>query len=304
MQCFSDKFDSPYQATLSGETAVGTSILRVSAEDEGSGSSGQLTYAFDTSVDEFRINSSSGIVYTAKRIEVGVRKSLLFAIVSAVDHGTPTQCDFATVQIRMNRTTRFSQAAHKASIPEDTKPGTSVVTVSAIDDFDLNVANISYELKFGDPQSLFRIGHRSGVIEVNKDGLDYETESKYFLGVEARDDSTNKSVVVEVNITIIDVNDNPPVFDPANYFQEVSEDVPNDTIILRVNASDRDSGLNGHVMFSIRSGNDKQSFKIDSTTGEIVTIKPLDHESVKEHKLLVEARDEGKTSLLLDLFFV
>ena len=118
------------------------------------------------------------------------------------------------------------------------------MTVSAVDDSSWNVAKISYELKFGDPQSLFRIGRRSGVIEVNKDGLDFETEWNYLLGVEARDDSTNKSVVVEVNITITDVNDNPPVFDPENYVKEVSEDVPNGTIILRVNASDRDSGVN------------------------------------------------------------
>ena len=304
MQFLSDKFDSSCQATLSGETAAGTSILRIRAEDEYSGSNGQLTYALDTSVDEFQINSSSGVIYTAKRIEVGVRESLLFAIVSAIDHGTPTQCAFPTVEIRMNQNTRFSQAAYKASIPEDTKSGTSVVTVSAIDDSGLNVSKISYELKFGDPQSLFRIGHRSGVIEVNKDSLDFETESKYFLGVEARDDSTNKSVVIEVSITITDVNDNPPVFDRANYVQEVNEDVPNDTIILRVNASDRDSGLNGRVVFSIRSGNDNQSFKIGSTTGEIVTIKPLDYESAKEHKLSVEARDEGNATLLFDLFLV
>lgn len=294
--------DSSYQATLCEETAAGTSILQVIAEDEDSGSNGQLTYAFDTSVDEFRINASSGVIYTAKKIEVGVRESLLIVVVSATDHGTPTQRAFVTVQIRINRKPRFSQAAYKASIPEDTKPGTSVVTVSAVDDSGWNVAKISYELKFGDPQSLFRIGRRSGIMEVNKDGLDYETESNYLLGVEARDDSTNKSVVVEVNITITDVNDNPPVFDPANYAREVNEDVPNGTMILRVNATDRDSGVNGRVVFSIGTGNDKQSFKIDSTTGEIVTIKPLDYESIKEHKLSVEATDEGKNATLVDLF--
>ncbi|KAL9971954.1 hypothetical protein ACROYT_G018184 [Oculina patagonica] len=150
------------------------------------------------------------------------------------------------------------------------------------------------------PNRSFRIGRRSGVIEVNKRGLDYETESNYLLGVEARDDSTNKSVVVEVNITITDVNDNPPVFDPTIYIEEVNEDVPIGTTLLRVNASDKDSGANGRVVFSILTGNDKQSFAIGSTSGEIWTVKNLDHESIKEHKLSVQARDEGlkpKTSL-------
>ena len=295
--------ESSYQATLSEETAAGTSILRVSAEDEDSGTNGQLTYAFVTSVSEFRINATSGVIYTAKKIEVGVRESLLLVVVLATDHGKPTQQAYVTVQIRINRKPRFSKPAYKASIPEDSEPGTSVLTVSAVDDSGMNVAKISYELKFGDPQSLFRIGLRSGVIEVNKRGLDYETETNYLLGVEARDDSTNKSVVVEANITITDVNDNPPVFDPRDYIEDVAEDVPIGTTVVRVNASDKDSGDNGRVFFSILTGNDKQSFAIGSTTGEIWTVKQLDHESMKEHKLSVQARDEGKNTIFIFKYF-
>ncbi|KAJ7327360.1 condensed mesenchymal cell proliferation [Desmophyllum pertusum] len=203
--------DSSYQATLSEETPAGTSILTVSAEDKDSGYNGQLSYAFVTSVAEFWINATSGVIYTAKRIEVGLRESLLFVVVSATDHGFPPQHAFVTVQIRINRKPRFSEPSYEASIPEDTKPGTSVLTVSAVDDSGMNVAKISYKFRFGNIQSLFRIGRRSGIIEVHKRGLDYETEANYLLGVEAQDDSTNKSVVVKVNITLTDVNDNTPV---------------------------------------------------------------------------------------------
>ena len=294
--------ESSYQATLSEETAAGTSILRVSAEDEDSGANGQLDYAFVTSVGEFRINATSGVIYTAKKIEVGLRESLLLVVVSATDRGRPAQHAFVTVQIRINRKPRFSKPAYEASIPEDTKPGTSVLTVSAVDDSGMNVAKISYKLKFGDPQSLFRIGRRSGVIEVNNDGLDYETETNYLLGVEARDESTNKSVVVEVNITITDVNDNSPVFDPTEYIKDVRENISIGTTILRVNATDKDSGLNGYVVYSILTGNDKQSFAIGINSGEIWTVKKLDRESMKEHKLSIQARDEGKNSFFLKCF--
>ncbi|XP_078371306.1 protein dachsous-like [Oculina patagonica] len=263
--------ESSYQATLSEATDAGTSILRVSAEDADSGTNGQLTYKFVTSVDEFRINATSGVIYTAKKIETGVRESLLFVVVSATDHGIP-------------HSTRFCHGA------DQNQPETTVQTWPRL----ATSSNLAI------PNRSFRIGRRSGVIEVNKRGLDYETESNYLLGVEARDDSTNKSVVVEVNITITDVNDNPPVFDPTIYIEEVNEDVPIGTTLLRVNASDKDSGANGRVVFSILTGNDKQSFAIGSTSGEIWTVKNLDHESIKEHKLSVQARDEGlkpKTSL-------
>lgn len=296
--------NSSYHATLSEETAAGTSILHVSAEDRDSGTNGQLSYAFVSFVDDFRINATSGVIYTAKKIEVSMRDSLLVIGVSATDHGVPPQRAFVAVQIRINRIPKFAEAAYEASIPEDTEPGTSVLTVKAAeDDSGINVAKISYAIKYGNSQSLFRIGRRSGIIEVNKRGLDYEKIKSHLLGVEARDDSTNKSVVVRVNITITDVNDNSPVFDPDEYMKQVNEDISVGTSLLRVTASDEDSGTNGLVSYSIVSGNDKQSFDIDSTSGEISTIKSLDHESAKKHRLSVQAEDQGQILFYLSQFF-
>lgn len=60
---------------------------------------------------------------------------------------------------------------------------------------------------------------------MNKLGLDYEKDKNYLLLVEVRDDIMNKSVVVGVNIIIIDVNDNWLIFDLNDYFVEVFEDV-------------------------------------------------------------------------------
>ena len=288
-----------YQAMLSEDTAAGTSILRVSAKDKDSGSNGQLTYAFVSSVRLFWINATSGVIYTAQRIQVGVRESLYSIVVSATDHGLPPQRAFITVQIRINRQPTFSKVSYEASIPEDSEPGTSVLTVKVDDDGSgINVAKIGYFIKYGDPGSLFRIGRRSGKIEVNQRGLDYEKVRNYLLVVEARDDSTNKSHTVKVNITITDVNDNPPVFEPPKYTEDVTEDVSIGTTLLRVTATDKDSGIFGRVVYSIASGNDKQSFKIDSTTGDIVTIKSLDHENMKTHQLSVEARDQGQKAVL------
>ena len=286
--------ESSYQATLSEETAQGTSILKVSAEDKDDGSNRELRYAFVTSLDVFRINATSGVIYTAKKIETSDRESLYFVVVSAIDRGVPQQRAFVTVQIRINRKPMFREPAYKKSIAEDAPPGTTVLTVSAADDSGMNVAKISYKFKFGNSEGLFRIGLRSGIIEVSKFGLDYESEKNYLMGVEARDESTNKSVVVEVNITITDVNDNSPVFDPTEYVKEVYENVSIGTTLVRVNATDKDSGANGRLVFSILSGNDKQSFRINSRTGEIVTITSLDYESIKEHKLSIQASDEGK----------
>ena len=284
--------NSSYQARLSEEIDAGTAILQVSAEDQDAGSNGMITYAFNTPISEFRINTTSGVIYTTKKIEFGVRESLLFVIVSASDHGTPAQSAFVTVQIRISRQPKFTKPSYVASIPEDTEPGTSVITVAATDDGSgMNIAKIAYSIKYGDA---FRIGRRSGVIEVNSPGVDFEKKKSYLLAVEASDDSKPpKTVVVTVNINITDVNDNEPVFDPLGYTKEVNENVSIGTTLLRVSATDRDSGSNGRIVYSIISGNDQESFALNRSTGDLVTVKKLDHETVSKHMLSVQAMDEG-----------
>ena len=275
---------------MSEETATGTFILQVSAEDKDSGTNGEITYAFPSVIQEFTIDRDTGSIYTAQKIEVGPQESLFFVVVSATDRGVPPQQAFVSVKIQISRTPRFNLPSYEASIPEDTKPGTEVVRVGASG---INGTRIGFFIT-NDHQSLFRIGRRTGIIAVNKLGLDYEKDKNYLLLVEARDDNTNKSVVVGVNITITDVNDNRPIFDPNDYSVEVSEDVSIGTSLLRVTATDRDSDKSGQVVYSIITGNDKNSFSIDGITGDIVTVKKLDYENMKRHLLSVQAKDQGK----------
>lgn len=75
--------------------------------------------------------------------------------------------------------------------------------------------------------------------------MDYEKDKNYLLLVEVRDDIMNKSVVVGVNIIIIDVNDNWLIFDLNDYFVEVFEDVLIGKLFLWVIVMDRDLGKNG-----------------------------------------------------------
>ena len=99
------------------------------------------------------------------------------------------------------------------------------------------------------------------------------------------------------------MNDNPPKFSPKKYSTNVPEDISIGTTILQVTASDDDSGMNGRVVYSIDSGNDKNSFMINGTTGDIVAVKTLDYENMKRHLLSVQATDQGKKLCLCDAEF-
>ena len=79
----------------------------------------------------------------------------------------------------------------------------------------------------------------------------------------------------------------------------IREDDAVGNVIVRVEASDLDDGLNGDLHYSITKGNPKgpsggsPPFSIDPDTGDISVASPLDYEAVKVYNLVVEATDKG-----------
>lgn len=86
--------------------------------------------------------------------------------------------------------------------------------------------------------------------------------------------SSGTSATVPLEIRVLDVNDNPPVFSQREYTAEINEMAPYGTRVVQVNATDRDSGLFGHVIYSSLVGSD--AFRIDSESGVILVEKPMD----------------------------
>nr|Q91Y13.1 RecName: Full=Protocadherin alpha-7; Short=PCDH-alpha-7; Flags: Precursor [Mus musculus]AAK26054.1 protocadherin alpha 7 [Mus musculus] len=101
---------------------------------------------------------------------------------------------------------------------------------------------------------------------------------------------------VQLLITVLDVNDNAPVFDRSLYTVKLPENVPNGTLVIKVNASDLDEGVNGDVMYSFSSdvsSDIKSKFHMDTVSGEITVIGIIDFEESKAYKIPLEARDKG-----------
>lgn len=92
----------------------------------------------------------------------------------------------------------------------------------------------------------------------------------------------------QVYITVVDNNDNPPVFSQPTYEVTVSEDLQPDTEVVQVVASDLDR--NQRLTFSLQSSIDPTSlnlFHIHPSSGTIFTSQPLDRESCAQHILTV-----------------
>ncbi|XP_069387760.1 protocadherin gamma-A1-like [Paralichthys olivaceus] len=126
--------------------------------------------------------------------------------------------------------------------------------------------------------------------------LDRETEPKISLRLIAVDGGTpHRSGTVNIYITVLDINDNPPVFNQSLYRAAVHENALKGTYIATVNASDADSGSNGQVTYRFSNMKSQLAdiFHLDSTTGTITLSGQVDYEKDKKYEIMIEAMDQG-----------
>lgn len=113
----------------------------------------------------------------------------------------------------------------------------------------------------------FSIDEHTGVISLERP-LDREVQSTYELKAWASDQGSPRlSSSCQVVISVLDINDNPPVFEHREYTAAVSEDVTVGTQLLRVQAASRDTEASGVISYSIISGNEHGMFSVDPRTG-------------------------------------
>uniref|UniRef100_A0A8C6SXA7 Cadherin domain-containing protein n=1 Tax=Neogobius melanostomus TaxID=47308 RepID=A0A8C6SXA7_9GOBI len=114
-------------------------------------------------------------------------------------------------------------------------------------------------------------------------------------------------------INIIDVNDNVPSFEKSLYKTSVQENSPAGTVVIKLNASDIDEGVNGKVIYSvIKQGTIDLSniFYLHPETGEITVKGDLDFEKTPAYEIRVQAKDHGHsprsshTKLLIEVIDV
>ena len=124
--------------------------------------------------------------------------------------------------------------------------------------------------------------------------LDREKKDSYVLTVEARDNGQpTLSSTSRVKITILDINDNKPLFDKNSYSAHVSEDATVGETVIQVFAKDNDLGKNAMVSYGIERGNEQDVFLFNQTTGLITLKRVIDREKKAFYSLVVYARDHG-----------
>ncbi|XP_037003615.2 protocadherin alpha-5-like [Artibeus jamaicensis] len=101
---------------------------------------------------------------------------------------------------------------------------------------------------------------------------------------------------VQLLINVLDANDNAPVFDKSIYNVKLVENAPNGTLVIKLNASDADEGINKEIVYLFSNlvlDNVKSKFIINSNSGEITVKGELDYEDCNLYEINIDAVDKS-----------
>lgn len=153
---------------------------------------------------------------------------------------------------------------------------------------------VSYVISSGDPQGLFTVDTHSGIITTNK-LLDHESISRVLLTLQFHTGTLPIYSSSQVNISITDVNDNPPVFPKNSERINLSHNTPLGTPLFLAHAEDSDSGLNGRISYVLHP--ESQLFTIHPHLGTLTLNNDLSGAPRQRYEFTIIAKDEGQPSL-------
>ncbi|KAK7922731.1 hypothetical protein WMY93_009633 [Mugilogobius chulae] len=123
--------------------------------------------------------------------------------------------------------------------------------------------------------------------------LDREDNNEISLVLTAFDGgSPQRSGTVVIHVTVLDANDNAPVFSQTVYKASLPENSPPDTLVITVTATDADEGVNGEITYEFDHPSDENKiFTLNPSNGEIRVEKPIDYEKESSYEIQISAKD-------------
>ncbi|KAL8221042.1 UNVERIFIED_CONTAM: Cadherin EGF LAG seven-pass G-type receptor 1 [Gekko kuhli] len=284
---------SHYTVSVSEDKPIGTSIVTISATDEDTGENARITYVLEDNIPQFRIDPDVGTITTLMELDYEDQAAYTLAI-TAHDNGIPQKSDTTYVEILIldanDNAPRFLRDRYQGAVFEDVPLSTSVLQVSATDRDSGQNGRLLYTFQGGDDgDGDFYIEATSGVIRTLRK-LDRENVAIYSLRAFAVDRGVPPlKASVDIQVTVLDINDNPPVFEQDEFDIFVKENSPVGSIVTRISAVDPDEGTNAQIMYQIVEGNIPEVFQLDLLNGDLTALMDLDYESQTEYVIVVQA---------------
>ncbi|XP_062380947.1 protocadherin alpha-6-like isoform X4 [Sardina pilchardus] len=253
----------------------------------------------------FQVNHNNGALYVLRQID---REELCDGSVSCVVNlkivvENPLEIHYVEVEVTdvNDHSPMFPESEQHFEIAESTAPDEDFQLHPARDpDHGQNSIRL-YKLS---QTNYFQLEIRDNGDDAKmpflklRTALDREQQSKHNLILTAIDGGNPpRSGSMNITIVVLDNNDNRPVFDKDAYSVTIPENIAVNSLVLKVNATDMDEGLNGEVVYSfVKSLKRKvyDTFELDKETGEITIKGSVDYEDTEIYRADVIASDKGQ----------
>ncbi|XP_055782660.1 protocadherin alpha-7-like isoform X11 [Salvelinus fontinalis] len=252
----------------------------------------------------FQVNQNNGVLYVHKNIDreelCDGNSACLIDLKMVVEN--PLEIHYVGVEITdvNDNSPSFPEIAKGLDISESTHTG-SHFQLPAARDLDSGInsirlyklsQNANFELEVRDR------GDEKVPFLVLQKTLDREQKCEHRLLLTAIDGGTPpRSANLNLTVTVLDINDNRPVFSQEVYTVTLEENVSVNTVVIQVKAVDLDEGVNGDVDYTLGrdlNRNVYEAFHLDAVTGEIRVKGEVDFESTEVYRLDVQASDKGQ----------
>ncbi|XP_078145411.1 protocadherin gamma-A11-like [Centroberyx gerrardi] len=296
-----------YKASLSENSLVDTVVVTVSATDADEGVNGEVTYEFSRISERakkvFSLNSKTGEIKVIGPIDFESDSKYEMRIDAKDGYGLSSD---SKVMIDITDVNDNAPVIYLKSmtdpIPEDIPPGTEVGIINVQDRDSENNRQVRCSIQQNVPFKLVpSIKNYYSLVTTGQ--LDRELLSDYNITVTATDEgSPPLSSSKNVQLSVADVNDNPPVFEEQSYSTYVTENNKPGSTLCSVTARDPDWRQNGTVIYSLLpdevNGAPVSSYlSVNGDTGVIHAVRSFDYEQFRSFKVHVMARDNGSPPL-------
>nr|XP_043896804.1 putative protocadherin beta-18 [Solea senegalensis] len=296
-----------YKASLPENSPPDTVVITVSATDADEGVNGDVTYQFghvsDDEINVFSIDSKTG--------RITVNSLIDFEEISFVEMRVQAKdglglTSYAKVMIDVTDLNDNAPVIYLKSltnpIPENASPGTEVGIINVQDRDSETNKQVHCSIQQNVPFKLVpSIKNYYSLVTTGQ--LDRELESDYNITISATDEgSPPLSSSKTIQLSVADINDNPPVFEEQSYSAYVTENNKPGSTLCSVTARDPDWRQNGTVIYSLLPGEVNGApvssyVSVNGDTGVIHAVRSFDYEQLRNFKVQVMARDNGSPPL-------
>ncbi|WAR06774.1 FAT4-like protein [Mya arenaria] len=274
-------------ATVNEGAEIGT-VTAHDADEKGTGNSNVSYSLHSPGNTPFSVDSISGNISILSEEPLKLSETYSFLVTACDNPSTDNnrRCNFATVIVLFNWNSSLVEETLHMTVKENVPVGTFVGQIPVRGDYYICSSDAFY------------VDKSSQMLTTNTE-MDREVNATFECDVHV---FMYDQVVgnFSVYITVIDENDNAPVFETNEYFLTMKFPPQEDSLLTSILATDEDNGDNGNVSYWLHSTS-SHLFTLNAGTGNLTTGRewssPSTARILSVYQFLVTSRDHGNPPL-------